>query len=341
MSKDNSPKRITLIDVAKDAGVSRATASLVMRESPLVAEKTRKRVLQSMDKLGYVYNRGAARLRTQKSFSIALVVLDISNPFFAELTLGAEDQLEQSGYVALLVNTSDSASKQARFLETVLEHGVDGVLLCPASDTQPDEIDRLNAQVPTVQFVRSIGGVDVDYVGAEHVDGTRLGVEHLIGHGHTRIAYIGGPTNSSARQERLDGYISALEKHNIPVDESLIVASPGTRDAGYNAILKLLNTPNAPSAAMCYNDVEAIGVMLGLQSIGLIPGQDFAVIGFDNIADSATWPPALTTISGDPRNMGEVAASQLLKRIDNPQIPHSRISLPSHLIVRESCGGHG
>ena len=340
-SNDNSTsRRITLVDVARHAGVSRATASLVVRNSPLVAEETRQRVLDSMQKLGYVYNRGAARLRTQQSFTIGVIVLDISNPFFAELTLGAEEQLEASGYVALLANTADDAGRQSRLLDIVLEHGVDGVLLCPAQETPPELIASLHRKLPVVQFVRSLPGIDVDYVGADHEHGTKLGVDHLIMHGHQRIAYIGGPMNSSARQERLDGYYEALQYHDLTVDESLVVAGPGSRASGYNAILRLLEHPDPPTAAMCYNDVVAFGVMLGLQTVGRAPGEDFGIVGFDNIADAATWHPALTTISGDPREIGKVAASQLLERLNNPALEINRIILPTTLIMRESCGIH-
>lgn len=332
--------RVTLLDVAHDAGVSRATASLVVRNSDLVADKTRQKVLDSIEKLGYVYNRGAARLRTQRSNSIGLVVPDISNPYFAELTIAAEDQLDHSGYVILLANTSDTHHKQSRFLEAVLEHGVDGVLLCPAKETPEEEIERIRRQIPIVQVLRAIPNLNLDYIGPENVHGAQLGVRHLIDHGHEHIAFLGGPLQSSARQERIKGYTSELEQQDLPVNDEWIIASSASRSGGYYAILELLEQPNPPQAAICYNDVVAFGVMLGLQTSGQIPGEDFAVVGFDNIADSASWPPALTTIACEPRVIGEAAVSRLLERIDNPDLEPYRISLPSKLIVRESCGPH-
>lgn len=337
-----SVQRVTLVDVAKDADVSRATASLVLRNSPLVADTTRQRVQQSMQRLGYVYNRGAARLRTQQSFSIGLVVTSIANPFYAELTLGAEGELDQSGYVALLANTSDTANKQSRFLETVLEHGVDGVLLCPAKDTPIEELERLSNQIPVVQFVRSIPELDMDYVGTDNTGGILLGVEHLIEHGHQRIAFIGGPiqSQSSAKRERVQGYITALEKHGILLDETLIISSSVSRDGGRDAMLNLLDYSNPPTAAICYNDITALGAMVGLQSTGRLPGKDIAIIGFDNIDDASSCIPQLSTISGDARKIGAVAVNRLLQRIKNPDLEPTRISLESELIIRESCGSH-
>jgi LacI family transcriptional regulator len=339
-TKSRSNQRVTLVDVAKHAGVSRATASLVLRNSPLVADKTRDRVQHAMQTLGYVYNRGAAKLRTQKSFSIGLVITDISNPFYAELTIGAEGMLDKSGYVAFLANTSDTASKQSRFLETVLEHGVDGVLLCPAKETPQDELVLLSRQIPIVQFVRSVPSLPLDYIGSDNIGGTFLGTQHLIQHGHQRIAFVGGPTQSSARQERVQGYIKALKVNGLVIEDEMILNTHISRTGGRDAITQLLSRPNPPSAAICYNDLIAIGVMMGLQSQGQVPGKDFAVIGFDDIEDAATWIPSLTTISGDPKKIGEVAVDRLLKRIQNPDLEPTHISLESSLIIRESCGSH-
>jgi LacI family transcriptional regulator len=335
-----SPHRVTLVDVAQEAGVSRATASLVLRNSPLVAEETRQRVLESMQKLGYVYNRGAARLRTQQSYTIGLVVTDISNPFYAELTMAAENRLDQGGYVALLANTSDTASKQSRFLDSVLEHGVDGVLICPAKETSAYVIEHLHKRIPVVQFVRSVRTLNIDYVGSDNVSGTQLAVEHLIQHGHQRIALLGGPPESSARLERLSGYRAALKRHSVPFDEELIIGGTVTRDGGYNAVMLALENQHPPTAAMCYNDIVAFGVMLGLQAAGRVPGKDFSVMGYDNIADSASWRPALSTVSGDPRTIGEAAVSRLLERINNPELEPRQIFLPASLVIRESCGSH-
>lgn len=335
-----SNQRVTLVDVAKHAGVSRATASLVLRNSPLVADKTRERVQQSMQDLGYVYNRGAARLRTQKSFSIGLVVTYISNPFYAELTIGAEGTLDSSGYVAFLANTSDTATKQSRFLETVLEHGVDGILLCPAKDTSADELEQLSKQIPIVQFVRSVAGLSLDYVGSDNIGGTYLGTEHLIEHGHRCIAFIGGPPQSSARQERVQGYINALQTNGIEARDDLIVTTPVSREGGRDAVNQLLESKEPPTAAICYNDVIAFGAMMSLQSLGHTPGQDFAVIGFDDIEDAATWMPSLTTISVNPKRIGKIAVDRLLKRIESPDIEPTHISLEATLMIRESCGSH-
>src|SRR5258708_35893970 len=181
-------RRVTLLDVAKDTGVSRATVSLVLRGSPLVAEETRERVLASMQRMGYVYHRGAASLRTQHSQTVGLVVPAITNPFFAEMTVGIEARLDAANHVALLGNSAELLSKQDRLLATMQEYPADGLLMCPAQDTPISTIERLQrAHLPFVLFARYVPEIETDYVGADNVAGAEMAVEHLIEHGHHRI----------------------------------------------------------------------------------------------------------------------------------------------------------
>jgi LacI family transcriptional regulator len=324
--------------VADDAGISRSTVSLVLRNSPLVADKTRQRVLASIQRLGYIYNRGAASLRTQRSDTVGLIITDLANPFFAELASGVEAQLDQENYVAMLGSTTDTIGKQDRFLATLQEHGVDGILLCPARRTPPEPVARVAQMIPIVLIVRDLVGLEVDYVGADYRTGAEMGVAHLLAHGHERIAFIGGPPESSARRDRQQGYEAALRQAGIAMDERLLIHTPVTRNAGRQAIVDLLALAQPPTAALCYNDVVAFGVMLGLQGAGLVPGKDFGVIGADDIAEAALWQPALTTVAIHPRRLGELAARRLLQRIHGPTAPISREVLPAELVIRESCG---
>src|SRR5439155_942765 len=167
--RQHSKERVTLLDVARDAGVSRATASLVLRGSELVADETRERVLASMRKLGYVYHRGAASLRTQRSNTVGLIVPDVTNPFFAEMTVGIEERLDQAQHVVLLGNTAETLNKQERLLAMMQEYRADGVLLCPATGTSAKTIAHLRqGRLPLVLFTRYVDGVEADYVGADY-----------------------------------------------------------------------------------------------------------------------------------------------------------------------------
>lgn len=338
LRKPKPPKRVTLQDVANHAGVSRATASLVVRDSPLVTDETRERVLASMDALGYVYNRAAASLRSRRSHVIGLVITDITNPFFAQMTVDSETTLEEADYSILLGSTSDRPAKQDLLLETMHGYSVDGVLLAPAMGTTGAVIERLRRwRLPFVLVSRYLPDIETDYVGADNVAGAELAVAHLVRLGHHRIAFIGGSAHSSARHDRLQGLRNVLGREGIPADEALYVTSPVTREGGRQAIREALALADPPTAVLCYNDVVAFGVMLGLQAAGRQPGRDFDVIGFDDIEEAALWQPGLTTVAIDSKRIGAEAAHLLIERIENPDAPARRIILPPRLVLRESC----
>jgi LacI family transcriptional regulator len=336
----SSSRGVTLADVAAVAGVSRATASLVLRGSPHVTEETRLRVLASMRNLGYVYNRGAASLRSRRSQAVGLILPDIGNPFFAELMLGAESRLNAAEHVALLGNSSESLAKQERLLVMANEFQSDGIILCPAEHTTLESIDQVKQWGPPVVFVaRYLPGLEIDYVGADNRRGAQLAVEHLLLHGHERVAFIGGPQDSTTWRDRLAGYLSAVEQQGPP-DESLIVPGASTREGGYQAITRLLTWQRPPTAALCFDDVVAFGVMLGLQANTLRPGLDFAVVGFDDVAEAALSVPSLTTISVSPRVLGEQAADLLIQRVTGEIAAPERVILVPELKIRDSCGTH-
>lgn len=332
-------KRVTLLDVANASGLSRATVSLVLRDSPLVAEETRLRVQKAMQNLGYVYHRAAANLRSHKSHTVGLVVSDITNPFFAELTMSIEAQLDGANYVSLLCNTSEMLSKQERLLSTMQEYSADGILLSPARGTPLATIEKLQrSRLPFVLFGRYVPGIQADYVGADNILGASVAVEHLISLGHRKIAFIGGPGNTSSRQEREQGWRQAQMNHNLSINESFVVTTAATREGGSQAIRQLLELPDKPTACLCFNDVVAFGVILGLQSMNLQSGVDFAVVGFDDVAESAMMHTKLTTMAVSPRQIGAEAVQLLLDLIENPGKLPRKIILQPQLVIRESCG---
>ena len=337
MSGKSSKNKITLLDVATHAGVSRATASLVLRESPLVADNTRAQVLASMQALGYVYNRAAANLRSQRSQTIGLVVTDITNPFFAELAVNIESQLDDANYAVMLSNTLDNLEKQGRLLQVMRGHQVDGILLCPAQGSSTDTIESLKRwNLPFVLVARYIAGSQADYAGADNVLGAEMAVDHLVQQGHRDIAFLGGAAGSSARNDRLRGYQNALRRHGVFIDPAFSVTGPVSREGGFEAMIKLLDYPTPPSAALCYNDVVAFGAMLGLQSRNLIPGKQFAIVGFDDISDAALVRPALSTISIKPNEIGQAAINLLINRINDPDLESRRVILPPKIVIRAS-----
>ena len=331
--------RVTLKDVAEAVGVSRATVSLVLRNNPVVAALTRERVQSSINSLGYVYDRAAANLRTRFTHTVGLVVCEITNPFYAELTAGIDETLDRAGWVGFLANTAESPSRQDRFIERMREHRVDGLLLCPAEGTSGDLVEHLHRiGLPVVQILRRIGRRDNDHVGADFRLGMTLAAEHLIRLGHRRIAFVGGGRRASPARERARAYRETLERYGLSIGP--IVNCLPTREEGEQAVERLMRgSRDDPTAMICHNDLCALGVLVGLADRGLIAGKDCAVIGFDNIPESAFSRPALTTVDIGARQIGEEAANLLLRRVKAPAGAPESIVLPPRLIIRSSCGG--
>jgi LacI family transcriptional regulator len=343
--KKTEHARPTLADIAKGCGVSRATVSLVLRGSPLPAAATRRRVEAEMKRQGYVYNRAAADLRKRHSTSVALVINDLSNPFFAEFATGVDEALGAAGYVTLLGSTSESPERQRGVLSSLLEHRPSGIILSPAEGSDAGQLQSLlGARTPVLLFNREPANTDWaatgwDYLALDNRRGARLATEHLITHGHRRIAFFGGHSDSSSCRERRKGYAEALAAHHIPMEPSWLIETAPTRLEAASHVGALFVRDPAPTAAVCYNDAVALGLMLGLTARGKHPGQDFAVTGFDDIPESAVSTPPLTTLATDPRARGRQAAARILERVRRPEVNPVRRSAPVSLIIRASSGG--
>jgi LacI family transcriptional regulator len=335
-------QRITISDVALASDVSRATVSLVLNRSPLIAANTRARVEEQLEKLGYVYNRGAADLRRRRSSSVAMVINDLSNPFFAEFAAGVDEALGAAGYVTLLGSTGESAERQQKVLTTLMEHAPAGIILSPAEGSDGERLLRvIGRHTPTLIFNRELQhahntGAHWDFLALGNRVGARLATEHLLDLGHRRIAFFGGHVDSSSCRERRQGYLEALTEADIVPEPRWLVESAPTRlEAAAQAGALFVRDP-APTAAVCYNDAVALGLMLGLATRGRRPGHDFAVTGFDDIPEASVSMPALTTVATDPRARGRQAAQCLLARIDDVSIPAARTITPVRLVVRAS-----
>ena len=330
-------KRLTLNDVAKHAGVSRSTASLVVRGSNKIQESTAEKVHQSMKELGYVYDRMAANMRSQTSNTVGLIITDVGNPFFTDFLIGVHSSLEEAGYTAFLGTTFDSEQKQKELISRMLEHRVVGIILCPVSNISEDSIKMINAiDIPTVIAVREFEAIKHDYVGIDYVVGAEMAIHHLITKGHRKIAFVGGMSNSIAWKKRYEGYNRALQKANIPVTKDFIIETDVSRYGGKLAVEKLLSNKLRPTAIFTFNDLIGHGVMLGIQEKGLIVGKDIAVVGFDNTVESAWYSPPLTTISAFPMLIGKQSASLLHQRISDNLRERQKIILQPELVVRTS-----
>lgn len=341
-SKPPTRRKVTLADIAAGCDVSRATVSLVLRGSPLVNKRTRAKVEAELKRQGYVYNRAAANLRRRTSSSIALVINDLGNPFFAEFAAGVDEALGSAGYVTLLGNTGESPERQQAVLSSLIEHGPAGIILSPAEGSDDARvIAAVGRHTPLLVFNRSLGEASADdapwdTLVLDNERGTHLSTEHLIALGHKRIAFFGGHRDSSSCRQRRQGYLDAMKAANLPVAPGWLVESAPTRLEAARQAGALFNRDPAPTAAVCYNDAVALGLMLGLTSRGRRPGEDFAIVGFDDIAESSVSVPPLTTIAVDPRDRGRQAAELVLARIGHPDMEATHTTAPVRLVVRDS-----
>jgi len=336
------PRRITLNDIARACGVSRATVSLVLRGSPLVHADTRRRVEAEMQRQGYVYNRAAANLRQRVSSAVALVINDLSNPFFAEFAAGVDEALGAKGYVTLLGSSNESPARQRQVLGSLMEHHPAGIILSPAEASDAADVElAIGRNTPLLVFNRQLvenqaAGFDYDFLGLDNRAGARTATERLLALGHRRIAFYGGHADSSSCRERRLGYEDALRGAGIAVDPRWMIETAPTRiEANAHADALFADAP-APTAAVCYNDAVALGLMLGLARLGRHPGVDFAVTGFDDIPEAAVGIPPLTTLNADPRARGRQAAELLLQRTATPSLPRRSVIVPVLLTERES-----
>lgn len=340
-------RKVTLSDIAAGCDVSRATVSLVLRGSPLVNKHTRARVEEELRRQGYVYNRAAANLRRRTSSSIALVLNDLANPFFAEFAAGVDEILGDTGFVTLLGSTSESTERELAVLGSLMEHGPAGIILSPAEDSDAQQIlSAVGSLTPLLLFNREVSG---DIAACDHWDrlfldnqrGARLATEHLIAQGHQHIAFYGGHLGSSSCRQRRAGYTDAMKAAGLQIETSWMVECIPNRLDAVAQSEHLFKGKTAPTAAVCYNDAVALGLMLGLHQRGLQPGRDFALTGFDDIAEAAVSAPPLTTLAVTPRDRGRQAAELILQRVRDPSSPPRQTIAPVQLLVRESsCPPH-
>jgi LacI family transcriptional regulator, galactose operon repressor len=270
-----------------------------------------------------------------RSHAVGLLVSDIRDPFLAEVILAIEERLGADRFITLVGNTSENPDKEQWLLKKMQEFPPDGVLICPVLGSEFLTKTRYRAGTPPiVAFARRALGLD--YVGVDEVEGAQLAVEHLYHIGHRRIAFVGGDPNASTGKERIEGYQLALARLGLQFDPLLFIPSTPTRRGGHDSVQRLLQMKKRPTAALCFNDAVALGVITALQLSDLSVGTDFGVVGFNNIADAAQSLPGLTTIDTSPRQLGETAAELLIRRIEKRDSPIQTVILQPKLIVRES-----
>lgn len=329
--------RVTIHDVAAQAGVSINTVSRVLNGRPDVKATTRDRVQQVIAELGYRPNRLARSLIGRSSRTVGLVVTDCTNPNTARQIQVIQQVLVAADYAVLIFDTQEDAAAEQAAINLLLEQVADGVILTPASNR--GGLASLSQQLPLVLLNRETEEpTDCDIVLNDNAGGARAATEHLIAHGHRRIAYVTARKAVSTVRDRLAGYRGALIDANLPTDDRFVVRAEITIEDARAATRTLLNRPERPTAILTYNDLMAVGVLAALTEAGLRVPNDIALVGYDDIAYAPYLSVPLTTVRQQTQRMGRTAAQLLLERFGGAEMPPRRVVLAPELIVRASSG---
>ena len=327
-------------EVARHAGVSIGTVSNVLNRPDLVASGTRKRVLDAIAELGYVRNDSARQLRAGHSRQIALVVLDVTNPFFTDVVRGAEAEAEDHGVMVVVCNSGEDAGRERRHLELLEEQRVRGVLITPVDDSRGSRLEQLIGRgTPVVLVDRRSAQRSRCSVAVDDVLGGRLAGAHLVEQGHTRIAFVGGPFSIQQVTDRHAGIAEAVAAAGGVVELSVVDTPTQTVAAGRFAAGRLAELPaqQRPTAGFCAYDLVALGVLQEMTLRGIGVPDDIALIGYDDIEFAAAAAVPLSSIRQPREQLGRTAAQMLLEEVEEgARHEHRHVVFQPDLVVRRS-----
>jgi LacI family transcriptional regulator len=328
--------KVTIADVAREAGVSSQTVSRVLNNKAEIKPETRRSVIEVIERLGYRPSSIARSLATNRTYTLGLVVPDIANPFWPEIARGIEDVAWERGYHVFLCNTTEAPQREEAVLQLLEDKRVDGVIV--AGSRLPDErlrplIDRHPA---AVLVNRVLPGGHAGSVRIDVSHGASLATDHLLSRGRRCIALMAGPPTSQNSQGHKNGYTAALRASGRVVDQQLIIPSAPYREDGLQATKALLARRPDVDALYCYNDLIAIGAMQACAELGLYVPDDIAVAGNDDILLAGLVTPALTTLRVSKYDVGATAAQMLFDRIDG-RIDRGEVIIKPELVVRASA----
>lgn len=331
---------ITLRDVALKAGVSAMTVSRVINGREGVDAETQRRVEDAIEALDYVPNRLARGMISQKTQTIGLIVPDVANPFFSPVVRGAEMAARRSGYRILLCNSEGDLRLEREYIDDLVSHRVEGLMLAPANDASRHSVfPLLRRGFPVVLIDRALPDLDCDLVVADGAGGAQRLVEHLIAVGHREIAHLTDADDTSTGRERLKGYQAGLAAAGIAFREELVFRTTVDQIGGYRATQQVLALDPLPTAIFTVNNMTVVGAMKALRERGLAVPQDMALVCFDDVEHLAVLSPFLTVIDQPAETFGSLGAQLLLERIGGKAGARARrIILQTDLLIRLSCG---
>lgn len=338
-------QRVSMAEVAREAGVSVASVSYALNDQPGVGPELRARILEVAARLGFRPDRLARGLRQGRLHVVGLLVPDIANPFYPEIANGVIERARDDGYDVVVAQRSPEAPGSRDAVQTLLDLRVDGLVFTDLVTNDKELLRDLGReQVPVVQAVRAVKGVAADFVGIDDLAGGREIAAHLLGLGHRRIAVLSGPLNSSASHNRLRGYRQAFADAKVELPSELLRECELTYESGYDRLTQLAGEGASFSAVLAGNDVIAVGVIDALYDLGRSVPDEVSVAGYDDIAWARSKMFGLTTVRQPRAELGREAMRLLAERIERPGARPRRVLLGHELIVRETTVrpvGHG
>lgn len=329
-------KRPTIHDVAVKAKVSKSTVSLVLQNSPLVKDKTRKLVTEAMAKLGYVRNRAAATLRGSGTGLIGLVINDLRNPFFTEFAASVQMALAERDFATVIANCDEDPDVQNRTIRSMLEHDVAGLVVSPCyGDVRPGFTAIGRVGLPAIKVLRDVSTepAKLPFFSHDYAAGSLLAVRHFLDQGLTRIAFVGGLDGRDITAERMSGYLAEMRARGL---DPVVLHGPATRAFGHACAKVLLRDHPDIDAAICFNDLVALGLSAGLVQAGRVPGETFFLIGCDDIEEARLSYPPLSTIRCDVSAFGGMIARLMLEMIETGEPPDAVQRAPVELVARRT-----
>ena len=326
---------VSIHDVARHAGVSKSTVSLVLQNSPHVHKETRKMVEDAIQALGYVYNRHAANMRGGKNNLIALIMHDILNPFFSELAYHIQQLLFAKNYILLLANSNDNIATERQIIASVMEQKVSGIFISPAIDMDCRNLEILETmRIPVIQLSRFFKTQNrLHTVKADNGQAVYQAFTYLKQKSCKKIGYLGGLQASPLMQERYAGYVKGAAQYG---DIPLLVEGESSRQFGYENIMSLVKHHQC-DGVLCFNDLVALGAHHRLNEEHIQIGKTVKLIGFDNIQECHFVSPSLTSIDLSPEILAERASIHMMKWLENKDEANDTDIIPTRLIERQSA----
>ncbi len=329
--------RVTMKDIAKLCGVSVATVSKIVNgKCDDVREETKERVLNAIEEEGYIINSLARSMKTKNTKTIGLIIPDIQNTYYTDISRGAEDMAIKMGYSLFLCNADESVKKEISYLRKLMEKQVDGIIIISSleRDIEIEKLFKIN--VPFAVLNRTTRYKDYSVrVDVDNYEGMQKGIQHLINLGHKKIMYLQGETSLFFGKERMDGYKDALLENNIPYREEFVGTSTFSVGGAYDYLNQHGLIPGT-TAIICGNDNMALGALNWAKDQGIDVPQELSIIGFDDTIFSAISVPKITTINQNCHKCGEILVEELLKKIHENNREQLIVSVPTHLVLRQS-----